>query len=224
MTLTSEEIDDLVAFAMVGLIAFTIASTALPVAFTILSHGKWKETDLGRSIMWRDWLLAALLIVTLLGAVFRARLLLLFAAVVLYWIGTFITIDRLLIMLRAYANRSWPWYSEREIYVTPDKKPQPVLVVMSILVSADVILGGAAISDYLSPQLIGLLLLVIGGIKVGIGFYLRGQVVPLQDVAAFVPSDDRRALVSGPAAPLPNDIEVKVTEVVEPEVSHRETD
>ena len=84
MTLTPEEIDSLMAFAMVGLIAFTIASTALPTAFTILSHGKWKETDLGRSIMWRDWLLATMCIVTLLGTLLRTRLLLLFAAVVLY--------------------------------------------------------------------------------------------------------------------------------------------
>lgn len=226
VTLTPEEIEHLHAFAAVGLIAFTIASTALPIVFAFLSHGKWKETDLGRSIMFRDLLLASLLIFTTLGLFLRLRMLLLFAAVVLYWIGTFITIDRILIMLRAYTNRSWPWYSEKEIYVMPDKKPQPVLVVMSILVTADVILGGAALSDYLSPQLIGLMLLIVAGLKVGIAFYLRGQVVPVQDVAAFVPSDNRSMLVAGPAAAVPNDAEVRVTEVVEtPEnVSHRETD
>lgn len=222
--MTPEELDDLVAFAMVGLIAFTITSTALPIAFGFLSHGRWKETDLGRSIMFRDWLLATILIFTLVGIVFRNRMLLLFASVVLYWIGTFVTLDRLLIMFRAYTDRSWPWYSEKEIYVTPDKKPQPVLIVMSILVAADVILGGAAISDYLSSELVGLLLLIVAGIKVGIAFYLRGQVVPVQDVAAFVPDHNRALLVAGPAAPVPNDTEVKVTEVVTPEVSHRETD
>lgn len=87
-------------------------------------------------------------------------------------------------------------------------KPQPVLVLMSFLVALDVIVSGAALSDILSPKVVGLMLLVMAAIKVGTAYYLRGQVVPLADVGAYL--TERNRMVAGPASTVPDDHPVQV--------------
>lgn len=84
---------------------------------------------------------------------------------------------------------------------TPRTKPQPVLLVMSVMAGVDAVLAGAALGDVISDKTLGLLLLIMVGFKVGSAYYLRGKVVPLVDVGAFV--NDERHMVAGPAATVP---------------------
>lgn len=222
--MSPEEIDQLRTLARIGLLAFTIVSVALPIIFAAFSHGRWKETDLGRSIMFRDLLLATILIFAAASVYVRTPTLTLTAAVVLYWVGAIVTADRIRIMVSAYTNRQWP-YQPPEGRTVSDKKPRPVLILMSTLVGVDVVLGGAALRDFIDDKVVGLLLLILAGVKVGLGFYLQGKVVPFSDVAAFVPDDDRSALRAGPAAPVADDEPVRVVLDVShggniPEISH----
>lgn len=222
--MTPDEIEQMRQLARAGLIAFAIASVALPIVFAALSHGRWSKTELGRSIMFRDLMLAAILVFATASIFIHTPNLTLYAAVVLYWVGAIITFDRIRIMVNAYTNQQWP-YPQPEGRTVSDKKPRPVLILMSFLVGVDVILGGAALRDFIDDKVVGLLLLILAGVKVGMGFYLQGQVVPFSDVAAFVPEDDRTALRAGPASPIPDDEPVRVIADVShggniPEVSH----
>lgn len=93
---------------------------------------------------------------------------------------------------------------------TPRTKPQPVLVVMSVLAGLDILTGGAALGDVIGPKQAGILILALAAIKGGMAFYLRGQVVPVADTAAYLNED--RKLIAGPASVLNDGAEV----VVEP--------
>lgn len=81
---------------------------------------------------------------------------------------------------------------------TPRTKPQPVLIVMAVLGGLDVLTGGAALSEVIGLKVAGLLLLVLAAIKAGMAIFLRGQVVPVADTAAYL--NDNRQLIAGPAA------------------------
>lgn len=201
---------DLVLLAIIGLVAFTVTSIALPIMFAIFSHGRWKETELGRSIMFRDIVLSVLLVFTAVGLLGLPRRIMLIVGIVFYWLGTFITIDRMVLMIRAYTNETWPFNHRRE-KVMPDKKPRPVLLAMSVVVGVDTILGGVALTSFVSKDLIALLVLISAGFKVGVAYYLQGRVVPFEDVAAYVPDRDRQSLIAGPASNIDPDRMVRVT-------------
>lgn len=81
---------------------------------------------------------------------------------------------------------------------TPRSKPQPVLVIMSVLAGLQVLTAGAALADIAGQKTTALLILIVAALQTTMAFYLRGQVVPLADTAAFL--NDKRVLVAGPAA------------------------
>jgi hypothetical protein len=74
---------------------------------------------------------------------------------------------------------------------------QPVLIVMSILAGMNVVNAGLGVLHVVSATVVGLLALGTAAVAAGIGFYLRGTVVPLDAVAARVTGDGK--VVSGPA-------------------------
>lgn len=85
----------------------------------------------------------------------------------------------------------------------PATKPQPVLVAQSVLAALAFIFGGlstmaASSGNEVLAFIGGIGTLLTGGANIGVGFYVRGQVVPLQDVAALV--NDDREVVAGPAS------------------------
>lgn len=80
----------------------------------------------------------------------------------------------------------------------PATKPQPVLIIMSTLAGLQVLTGGAALGDIIGVKLAGLFILIVAAIQTAMGFYLKGQVVPLVDTAAYLNED--RELIAGPAA------------------------
>jgi hypothetical protein len=82
--------------------------------------------------------------------------------------------------------------------MTPRTKPQPVLIILSAMATLQVLVGGAALTDVIGNQWAGFLGLLLAALQTGMAFYLRGQVVPLADTAAFL--NDDRHLVAGPAA------------------------
>ena len=81
---------------------------------------------------------------------------------------------------------------------TPATKPQPVLVFMSIMTAAVIILGGLTLLDVIDEKTAGIIAIVIGAINQGLAYYLRGQVVPLADVASY--RNRERRLINGPAS------------------------
>lgn len=83
------------------------------------------------------------------------------------------------------------------ISATPATKPQPVLVFMSIMTALTAISGALAVSDLVSEKVAGFLILVVAAINQGVAYYVKGQVVPYQDVATYV--NDQRITVTGPA-------------------------
>jgi hypothetical protein len=64
--------------------------------------------------------------------------------------------------------------------------PRPVLIALSILAGLDVIVAGAAFQEVIGLQAAGLTVLAMAAIKVGVAFYLQGQVVPLSSTVAYV--------------------------------------
>lgn len=74
---------------------------------------------------------------------------------------------------------------------------KPVLVVLSVLVSLNVINGGLGALEVVPVKVVGLLALGTAAVSAGIMFYLQGVVVPLNAVAARVTGDGQ--LVAGPA-------------------------
>lgn len=88
----------------------------------------------------------------------------------------------------------------------PYTKPQPVLIAQAILAGAAFIFGGlttmaAATDNTVLAWAGGLGTLIVGGANITVGFIVRGQVVPLTDVAAFKNEDGD--LVAGPEATEP---------------------
>lgn len=76
-------------------------------------------------------------------------------------------------------------------------KSRPVLITFSILAGLQILTAGSVLSDVIGPQIAGLIVLGIAAVQGGLSFYVQGQVVPQQDVAAFVNKDHE--VVAGPA-------------------------
>lgn len=98
----------------------------------------------------------------------------------------------------------------RPVEVTRPKKPQPVLIAMSVLAALDVAVAGVALSDLIGERAVGLLVLALAAVKAGVAYYLHGVVVPLDDTAAYLDPAGRQ--IAGPAASVPDGREVIVSE------------
>lgn len=81
---------------------------------------------------------------------------------------------------------------------TPAKKPQPVLIVMSIMAALTMAVGGLAAIQEVPRLVVTCAALAVTSVNVGMAYYLRGLVVPLVDVGTYVDAD--RQMVDGPAA------------------------
>lgn len=82
-----------------------------------------------------------------------------------------------------------------------DKTHEPVLVSMSILAALQILFGGVGGVTYLSDnEMIAAIcavgMVAVGAAQVGLQFYVRGQVVPLQSVSERVVGG---LVVAGPA-------------------------
>lgn len=104
-----------------------------------------------------------------------------------------------------------------------NQKSQPVLIAASVLTAAQAFLTAAGISDILTKEQLTLGTALVGAATLGIGFYVRGQVVPLEDTAAY--KDKTGEIVTGPAAPpegepaaVVTDEDLTPTEAYDPEV------
>lgn len=91
------------------------------------------------------------------------------------------------------------------------KKQEPVLIAQSIVAACSFIFGGlttmAATNHNATMATIGGIgTLITGGIALGLGYFVRGVVTPVSDVAAYV--DNTGTTVAGPAAPQSNGTEV----------------
>lgn len=85
---------------------------------------------------------------------------------------------------------------------TPATKPQPVLIFGSIITGLVALFGSLAAlgvtSDNETLALVGAVGgLVVAAINQGFTQYVKGQVVPVQDVSTYL--DDKRRIVLGPA-------------------------
>ena len=75
------------------------------------------------------------------------------------------------------------------------------LTVMSILSGMYFIAGGAVLVSFIPADVVGLGLLLIGGIQVGIMYYLNGKIVPVNNVVAYQPNkSENSSLYAGGAA------------------------
>ena len=95
----------------------------------------------------------------------------------------------------------------------PATKPQPVLIAQGVLAGLAFIFGGlttmaATTGNEVLALIGGLGTLFTGGANIAVGFIVQGQVVPLQDVAAYV--DTNRRTVAGPASPIEDGVVVKL--------------
>lgn len=79
--------------------------------------------------------------------------------------------------------------------------PRPVLLALSALAGVDVVIAGAAFQDVIGETAAGLALLVMAAVKVGVAFYLQGQVVPLKNTVAYARHGD---VVAGGASSRPS--------------------
>jgi|GEM_PF-4706741 len=81
-------------------------------------------------------------------------------------------------------------------------KREPVLIIMSVLAGLQVFVGGAAFTELVSLRVAGLLALSVAAIQVGVQFYVRGKVTPLEKLAAesAPATDDSADKSEAPAA------------------------
>jgi hypothetical protein len=93
-------------------------------------------------------------------------------------------------------------------------KSRPVLITFSILAGLQVLAGGAALGDVIGDTAFGLFVLAVAAVQVGMTFYVQNQVVPTQDVGAYVNSAG--SLVAGPAAGVTNGKSVDVVKTEPP--------
>lgn len=201
---TQTDLMDLYLVALVLLASFAVSTTFFTVAYIFRSRGRWTQTSVGRILVWLGTILAFMLWLTLWGQ-FHPHFprVMLGASIVGYGIGTMLMWELTIQM----------WIASKSTYrrrrtVESYTKPQPILKWMSILVGVDTIAGGAALSNFLAPDMIGLILLILAGSKVGLAFYLRGQVVPFADVGAY--RNEHAEMVAGPASPVRNETPVAV--------------
>lgn len=86
----------------------------------------------------------------------------------------------------------------------PATKPQPVVVLGAVIAGATTIVSGLAIVLKDNPTAVlwlGIVGVVVSGVAVAKDQFVKSQVVPVTDVAAYANED--RQLVTGPAAPGP---------------------
>jgi len=76
---------------------------------------------------------------------------------------------------------------------------QPLLIWSSILVTLQILTGGAILGELIGHALAGFSILVVAALQGGTQFYIRGTVTANVSVAARV--DDEGTVVAGPAAP-----------------------
>lgn len=88
-------------------------------------------------------------------------------------------------------------------------KREPLLLWCSILVTLQILTGGAALGDFIGLRLAGLLILGVAALQGGTQFYIRGQVTPTADVVAQVPPSGV-GVVAGPASIVEDGEPVKV--------------
>ena len=81
---------------------------------------------------------------------------------------------------------------------TPATKPQPVLIVMSVMAGLTFLVGGLAAISEVPRLVVTAAALVVTATNVGMAYFLRGQVVPLVDTAAYLNED--RDMIAGPSA------------------------
>jgi hypothetical protein len=90
-------------------------------------------------------------------------------------------------------------------------KSRPVLITFSVLAGLQILTAGTALADVIGKDVAGLIVLAVAAVQAGMSFYVQGQVVPLQDTAAYV--DTKGNTVAGPASP-PQVIDGSAVEVV----------
>lgn len=88
----------------------------------------------------------------------------------------------------------------------PAKKPEPVAVILAVIVGATFLFGGMSVAGLgaTNPTVAAVGAwgtLVTGAVSAGLGAYLRTRVVPVEDVLAYVDAD--RTPVAGEASELP---------------------
>jgi hypothetical protein len=74
----------------------------------------------------------------------------------------------------------------------------PVLIMAAVIGGLQVLLGGAALADFVDVEVIGLANLVLAAVTTGFGIFTKGQVTPWVDVVAKATSGG--LVVAGPAA------------------------
>lgn len=72
-------------------------------------------------------------------------------------------------------------------------RPRPVLAAFAVLAALDVLTGGSALADIIGKDTAALIVLVLAAVKVGVAFYVQGQVTPLSspqtsDGAPLIPA------------------------------------
>jgi hypothetical protein len=60
-------------------------------------------------------------------------------------------------------------------------RPRPVLIAFAVMAALDVLTGGSALTDVIGKDTAGLIVLALAAAKVGLGFYVQGEVTPLAD-------------------------------------------
>lgn len=68
-------------------------------------------------------------------------------------------------------------------------KSEPVLIIMSILAALQVAAGSAALTDVLSKNVVGIVIVTIAALQGGLQFYLREKVTPAAKVVSYVERD-----------------------------------
>lgn len=89
-----------------------------------------------------------------------------------------------------------------------NKTKEPLLIWSSILVTLQILTGGAALGDMIGLQNAAFAILVIAALQGGTQFFIRGSVTANASVVALENSDG--IVVAGPAAPQHDGTEVSV--------------
>ncbi|MGH2690383.1 MAG: hypothetical protein ACRDKW_16480 [Actinomycetota bacterium] len=81
-------------------------------------------------------------------------------------------------------------------------RSRPILIIQSFLAGATALLGGAALGDFVSLEVIGLANLVIAAITVGLGVYLSGSNSQTTVTSTVLATQDHAGgdVVAGPAS------------------------
>ena len=82
------------------------------------------------------------------------------------------------------------------------KKPEPVLITMSVLAGLQILFGGVgSVTFFADHELVAAIcavgMVAVGAVQAGVMYYVRGQVVPLENVVERV--DENGVVRAGPA-------------------------